>query len=211
MQANVFHRLVRRPFVAVVLAAAPWLSGCSHSFRLPGADAASLPLAGAQGRRIAVVLAGVPVQLDVDKGAHSYHVLNFRDVYQRTAFTALTESVDTVRFFADAPGPGYDLVLYPRIQVEAGGSGLGYCAVTHDVVVKDARGAQLAAGSSHSQIPGPPPHSCLGATSAAFGASVKQALDRSQTALASAESAALAAATPPPRPAQTTIYLRGKK
>jgi hypothetical protein len=212
MQTNLFHRLIHRPFVAVILAGAPWLSGCSHSFRLPGADAASVPLAGAQGRRIAVVLAGVPAQLDVDKGAHSYHILNFRDVYQRTAFTALTESVDTVRFFADAPGPGYDFVLYPRIQVEAGGSGPGFCAVTHEVVVKDARGTQLAAAAIQSQIPGPPPHSCLAATSIAFGASVKQALDRSRTAFVSAESAALAAATPPPRPVQTTtISLRGKK
>jgi hypothetical protein len=63
---------------------------------------------------------------------------------QQAYSTALQSSVASTEFFVREPGPGFDVYLYPKLNIEVKSKTIGaYCRVDFEIAAKDRNGKEI--------------------------------------------------------------------
>jgi hypothetical protein len=139
-----------------LIAVLMFFNACSHAYQIKGFDADPANLKSSKNKKVAVVFLEPEFrhQYISSSQGHKFIFENTKAFYEQAYTSALRDSVSSVEFFTKAPGPGFDIYLYPELKLEVKSKGLGsVCEAEYELVSKDKNGreiARLSKSSDHS-------------------------------------------------------------
>lgn len=123
------------------------LAACTHSYTLKGFDADPAQLKKSKTKKVAVVFEE-PKFLQQYESSADGHTWQFvqTDIFYRQAYSsALRDSVESVEYFYEKPATGYDVYLYPKLQLDITSSFMTKtCKANYGLVAKDKKGRTIA-------------------------------------------------------------------
>ncbi len=111
---------------------------------------APIPLARSAQKRVAIVFlpASVKPEYEISAGMISYTFLNARGYFEDSMRPALQDKVAQLEFFGgEAPG-GFDVYVYPKLEMDIRSSLGSVCSVTVTFAIQTSAGRLLAKVSS---------------------------------------------------------------
>ena len=115
-------------------------AACTHVHRIKGYDADPANLKASKTKKVAVVFLESNVRQQYKSSAQG-HTFIFEDAkafLQQAYSTALHGFVASTEFFTKEPGPGFDVYLYPKLNIEVKARLIGaYCRVDFEMSAKD--------------------------------------------------------------------------
>jgi hypothetical protein len=132
--------------VTALLTFALFSAACTHVHRIKGYDADPANLKASKNKKVAVVFLESNVRQQYKSSAQG-HTFIFEDAkafLQQAYSTALHGSVASTGFFTNEPGTGYDVYLYPKLNIEVKSRLMGaYCRVDFEMGAKDRNGKEI--------------------------------------------------------------------
>ncbi len=133
-------------WVTVLFTLVIFSAACTHVHRIKGYDADPANLKASKNKKVAVVFLESNVRQQYKSSAQG-HTFIFEDAkafLQQAYSTALQGFVASTEFFTNEAGPGFDVYLYPKLNIEVKSKLIGaYCQVNFEMVAKDRNGKEI--------------------------------------------------------------------